>query len=126
MRYAETDPMGYLYYGNYAQLYEIGRAELIRELGISYKEMEDIHRVMLPVVSLECRYKWPALYDEYLNIKTYLREMPTKMISFQHEILDDSGKLLNEGVVKLFFVDMNTSKRISCPDFLNERIKVYF
>lgn len=126
IRYAETDKMGYLYYGNYAQLYEIGRAEMIRDLGLSYREMEDELRIMMPVVSLECRYIKAALYDDMLSIRTSLREMPDKMITFHHEVCNESGDLLNRGVVKLFFIDMKSNRRISCPPYLSQKLIPYF
>lgn len=126
VRYAETDKMGYLYYGNYPKYYEIGRVELIRSLGISYKDFEDVHNVMLPVVSMDIRYKFPAYYDENLTIRTILNEMPTKMISFDFEILNEDAKLINTANVKLFFVDMISNKRISAPDLLVSPLKSCF
>ena len=76
VRYGETDQMGYLYYGNYAQLYEIGRAELIRSIGLTYKDMEKKYGILMPVISMNSRYVRPAHYDELLNIKTILRNAP--------------------------------------------------
>ncbi len=125
VRYAETDKMQYLYYGHYAQLYEIGRAEMMRDLGITYKLMEEEHGFMMPVVSLECRYRVPAHYDDLLIIETTLKEMPTKMITFHHRILR-TGTVLNTGTVKLFFIDVNSNKRVSCPTYLAKCIAPYF
>jgi len=126
VRYAETDKMGYLYYGHYAKLYEIGRAELLRSTGTSYQECEDIHGVMMPVLHMECRYRVPAKYDDLLSIHTELREMPRRMLHFYHEIYNEAEELLNKGEVKLFYVDMVANKRISCPDFLIEKFAPYF
>ena len=126
VRYAEIDKMGFLYYGHYAQLYEIGRAELIRSLGLTYKQMEDDHGIMMPVLELNCRYRYPARYDDLLSIHTILKEMPTKMIHFYHEIYNEQEQLLNSGSVKLFFINMKTNKRSSCPDFLADKIAEYF
>lgn len=126
VRYAETDKMGYLYYGHYAKLYEIGRAEMIRDLGISYHDMEEVHRIMMPVLSLQCRYRIPAKYDDHVTIKTTLQEMPTKMITFHHEIYNAADELLNIGEVKLFFIDMETNKRVSAPRYLADKIQPYF
>lgn len=123
IRYGETDQMGYLYYGNYAMLFEIGRVEAMRSLGISYKEMEEELGVMMPVLSLESRYMYPAKYDELITIRTILKEMPTKMIEFHHEILSDELKVIHKGIVKLFFVDMKTNKRVSTPKILTDRLK---
>ena len=84
--YAETDKMGYLYYGHYAKLYEIGRAELIRDLGLSYRYLEDEIGVKMPVLELKSRYLRPALYDDMLTIETSIVDRPTKMITFHHKI----------------------------------------
>eukprot|EP00903_Cladosiphon_okamuranus_P000129 g129.t1 len=97
--------MGYLYYGNYAQYYEIGRTEMIRSLGLSYKAMEAEHSVMMPVMSLQCRYVRPARYDEEITIRTTLRHLPDRTITFHMELLNEAGKLVNGGTVKLCFVD---------------------
>ena len=126
VRYGETDQMGYLYYGNYAQLYEIGRAEMIRDLGLSYREMEEIHGIMMPVMALQCRFVRPALYDELLAIKTTLRKLPTQFITFHHEIFNEKGKLVNGGNVKLCFVESQTGKTVACPTFLLEKLQPFF
>lgn len=126
VRYGETDQMGYLYYGNYAQLYEIGRAEMIRALGLSYQEMEAKHGIMMPVMSLQCRFVRPALYDELLSIKTTLRKVPTKFITFHHEIFNEKNKLVNGGSVKLCFVEVKSGKTVNCPDFLMEKLQSFF
>ncbi len=126
VRYADTDKMGYLYYGHYAKLYEIGRAELLRTTGISYQECEDEFHVMMPVLSMECRYKLPAKYDQLLTIHTELRELPKRMLHFHHEIYNEEEQLLNTGEVKLFYVDMKNNKNISCPPFLLDKFKPFF
>jgi acyl-CoA thioester hydrolase len=118
--------MGYFYYGNYAQLYEIGRSEAIRSLKISYRELESELRIMMPVLYTESRFKGPILYDELISIRTILKEMPTKLIHFDHEIYNESGELIHTGSVKLFFIDMETQKRISAPEYLTEKLKPFF
>jgi len=126
IRYGETDQMGYLYYGNYALLFEIGRVEAIRSMGTTYKHLEEEMKVMMPVISMECRYIAPAKYDELITIRTILKELPTKIITFYHEILNESGKIIHKGVVKLFFIDMETNKRVSTPDLITDKIKHLF
>lgn len=126
VRYGETDQMGYLYYGNYAQYYEIGRAEMIRSIGISYNEMETEVGVMMPVMSLSCRFVRPAHYDELVSIKTTLRNLPGKTITFHMELFNEKGKLLNGGTVKLCFVDVKTNKSVDAPTYLLEKLKPYF
>jgi len=126
IRYADTDQMSYAYYGNYAKYYEIGRVETIRSLGFSYKDFETVWGVMLPVVNLEARYIEPAFYDDLLTIETIIRKMPTKMITFECNIYNEQDKLINKGVVKLFFVDMKTGKRVSAPEILTKNLKPHF
>ncbi len=126
VRYAETDKMGYLYYGNYPKYYEIGRVETIRSLGFDYKDFEDVHGIMLPVVGLEVKYLKPAYYDDLLTIRTYLKEMPSKMITFYHEIINVKGNIINKAEVKLFFIDMTSNKRVSVPDFMTKALEHHF
>jgi acyl-CoA thioester hydrolase len=126
VRYGETDQMGYLYYGRYADLYEIGRVEMLRSLGLTYKDMEENERIMMPVASMEMRYLRPAKYDEMLTIRTTLRQLPEKDIVFQTEILNEIGKVVNAGTVRLVFVDMNTKKTIPAPGFLLEKLRPFF
>ena len=126
VRYAETVKMGYLYYGHYAKLYEIGRAELIRSIGVTYQETEDVHHVMMPVLHMESRYRLPAKYDNLVSIHTELREIPVKMLHFHHKIYNEEQELLNTGSVKLFYVNMKSNKRISCPQFLLDKFELFF
>jgi acyl-CoA thioester hydrolase len=126
VRYGETDQMGYLYYGNYAQYYEVGRAEAIRALGISYKMLEETHGILMPVMSLEMRFVRPALYDELLTVRTTLREMPVENIVFHMEIFNEKKKLVNGGRVKLCFVEAKTNKTILTPVYLSDKLKPFF
>jgi acyl-CoA thioester hydrolase len=126
VRYGETDQMGYLYYGRYADLYEIGRVEMLRSLGITYREMEEVEKIMLPVAALEMRFVRPAKYDEMLTIRTTLRQMPEKDITFHVEILNENKKLVNGGTVRLVFVDMTTNQTVPAPEFLTRRLAAYF
>ena len=94
VRYAETDQMGVVYYGNYAQYFEVGRVETIRSLGMSYKALEDMG-VMLPVVEMNIKYLRPAHYDDVLNIQSTIKELPEKhIIEFHQEIYNEAGKLI--------------------------------
>ncbi len=126
IRYGETDKMGYLYYGNYPFLYEIGRTEALRSIGIQYKHMEDELGIMMPVIHVESRYKSPIYYDEQITIRTILKSVPTKLIEFEHEILNEDLDVVHRGRVILFFVDKKSNKRVSCPTFINEKIISYF
>ena len=126
VRYGETDQMGYLYYGTYAQYYEVGRAEAIRSLGLSYKEMETVHGVMMPVMSLQMRFVRPALYDDLLTIRTTLRHLPTDTMTFHVEIFNEKKKLVNGGSVKLCFVEMKTNQSVPTPQYLLDSLKSFF
>ena len=126
IRYADTDQMGYAYYGNYPKYYEIGRVELIRSLGFSYKSFEVELGIVLPVVNLEARYIKPAFYDDEITIDTQITKLPGKMITFDHLIYNEDQELINKGIVKLFFIDMKTNKRVSSPEVLINNLKPYF
>lgn len=126
VRYGETDQMGYLYYGNYAQYYEIGRVEMLRSLGLTYKTMEEEHGILMPVVNLEMRFVRPAHYDELLTIETQLRALPEKYIDFHVYLYKENKKLVNGGRVRLCFVQKETAKSISAPDYLIDCLRPYF
>jgi len=125
VRYAETDKMGYVYYGNYTQYYEVGRVEAMRSLGTSYKEMED-SGVMLPVYTCNIKYLKPALYDDLLIIKTIIKEIPTLKITFDYEIYNQKNELLNTGNTTLVFINMSTSKPCRAPESFIEKIAKFF
>jgi len=126
VRYAETDKMGYLYYGQYPKYYEIGRVELIRSLGFRYRDFEDQLGVMLPVVSMDVRYLQPAYYDDLLTIESTITEMPTKLIKFDFKIITEANQVINKATVKLFFIDMKENKRVSCPQEFHNVLKQHF
>jgi acyl-CoA thioester hydrolase len=126
VRYGETDQMGYLYYGNYAKLYEIGRAEMIRSIGLTYKDMETKHGVLMPVMAMNSRFVRPAYYDELLTIETSLRHLPDQYITFYHEIFNEKGKLVNGGSVKLCFIEAEGGKRTNTPSYLLDALRSYF
>ncbi|MBK9734438.1 MAG: acyl-CoA thioesterase [Saprospiraceae bacterium] len=126
VRYGETDMMGYLYYGNYAQLYEIGRVEAMRNIGLLYKDLELVYRIMMPVVHVDARFLLPAKYDEELTIRTILSELPSKMISFTNEVYNEEQRLIHSAMVKLFFIDMDTDKRVSCPEYMLKKLRPLF
>jgi acyl-CoA thioester hydrolase len=125
VRYAETDQMRYVYYGNYPQYYEVGRAEAIREIGFTYKQLEDIG-VMMPVVEMNIRYFRPALYDDLLTIKTTLTELNKSKVRFHSEIFNDKNELLNQGTVTLVFVSSADMKRVDMPNVLLEKLTPFF
>jgi acyl-CoA thioester hydrolase len=125
VRYAETDKMGYVYYGNYTHYYEVGRVEALRQLGTSYKEMED-NGIMLPVYTCEIKYLKPALYDDLLVIKTTIKKLPAARITFDYEIYNQKNELLNTATTTLVFINMTSNKPCSAPDSFIEKIKKFF
>ncbi len=124
VRYAETDKMGYVYYGNYATYFEVARVEALRSLGVSYKEMED-SGVMLPVLSYSTKFFKPAFYDEELTIKLFIKEMPKARIHFYFETFNSSDIKINEAEVVLVFVDMQKNKPCSAPTDLINQLKSF-
>ena len=126
VRYAETDQMNVVYHGNYAQYFEVARAESIRQLGFSYKDMEAMG-VIMPIVELHTKFLRPAKYDDLLTIKTQLRELPTDhRIEFHHEVLNEEGKLLTIGRIVLYFLDAKTMARTVMPKELTKHLTPYF
>ena len=121
-RYAETDQMGVVYYGNYPQYLELGRVEWLRDIGFTYKAMEE-EGIMMPVVSLQIQYKKPALYDELITIRTKLKELPSTKIEFNYEILNEKGELLSTANTVLVFVDAKTFRPVRCPEKVLKLIK---
>ena len=113
-RYSETDQMGVVYYGNYASYFEVGRVELLRDIGMTYAEME-ASGTMLPVVHMSIDFKRGAKYDERIFLETKLIDLPTRKISFYHHLRDASGNTLVTGKVVLVFCDTETFKPKSCP-----------
>ena len=123
VRYAETDQMGYCYYGNYAQFYEVARVEGLRKLGISYKDLEN-QGYLLPVSDFSVKFILPAFYDEELLVKCTINEIPKFKIKFKYEIHNINGDLINFGSTTLVFVDKKTKKPVNCPNSLyNELLK---
>jgi len=125
VRYAETDQMGYVYYGNYATYYEVARVEWLRNLGFTYKMMEE-QGVMMPVVESKARYIRPAKYDDLLTVNIILKEMPAKRIIFEYEIYNERKKLINLGETILAFVDMKNGKTCEAPDSILKLLKPLF
>lgn len=122
VRYGETDPMKYVYYGNYAEYFEVARVELFRTLGISYDEIEK-RGIFLPVSEYKIKYLKPGLYDQLLEIHTYIKKIPGVKIEFDYEIYNEDKVKITEASTTLFFLDAETNKIVRCPDFLLDLIK---
>jgi len=125
VRYGETDQMGYMYYGNYAQYYEVGRVEMLRSLGMSYSSMEAAG-IMMPVLELKCKYIKPALYDQVITVKTIIKTLPGVRIFFEYELYNEKEELINIGSTTLVFVDMKKNKPTNPPENFMEKLSVFF
>jgi acyl-CoA thioester hydrolase len=125
VRYGETDQMGYMYYGNYAQYYEVGRVEMLRSLGMSYSSME-ADGIMMPVLELKCKYIKPARYDQEITVKTIIKTLPGVRIFFEYELYNEKEELINIGSTTLVFVDMKKNKPTNPPENFMEKLSVFF
>ena len=126
VHYALTDKMGFVYHGNYAQFYEIGRTEALRSLGFTYKNLEE-EGVLLPVVDMRIRFLRPAVYDDFLTIVVQVRELPhNQKIVFHGEIFNEEGKLLNTSEVTLFFMKADGMQRMAIPPAIQEALRRSF
>jgi len=125
VRYAETDRMGYVYYGNYAEYFEVARVEALRELGMNYKDMED-NGTMLPVYTLYVKYRKPAHYDDMLTIRTSIQEIPKTRVVFVHEVYNEKSELLSTGEVTLVFIDSKNKKPKTAPENFLKQIRKYY
>ncbi len=122
VRYAETDQMGVVHHGNYAQYLEMARIDWLRELGISYKSMEE-NGIMLPVFEFYCKFKKPAAFDERLKVETRLRELPGVKIIFDYFIYNEKEELITTANTVLVFMDAITKRPIKCPQYILEKLK---
>lgn len=123
VRYSETDQMGVVYHGNYAQYFEMGRVEWLRNIGISYKSMED-SGIMLPVVSLNMHYKKSAFYDDLLTVKTIFKKLTSVKIEFDYEIRNEQGELLTIANSVLVFLDKKTGRPTAAPNYIKESLEL--
>lgn len=126
VRYAETDQMNVVYHGNYAQFFEVGRVESIRQLGLSYKDVEAMG-IIMPVIEWTAKFLRPAHYDDLLTVRTILKEWPVgHRIEFNQEVYDEEGKLLTVGKVLLYFLKAATMEKTTMPDHMEEKLAPYF
>lgn len=122
VRYGETDQMGVVYHGNYAQYFEMGRIGWLRDMGFSYKVMEETG-VILPVTSITINYKKPARYDDIITVRTRLVKLPTAKIEFDYEIVNKKNEILTTGNSVLVFVDVLKNRPTKCPDYILDKLR---
>lgn len=125
VRYGETDQMGYVYYGVYAMYYEVARVESLRQLGLTYRELESMG-VIMPVMENRSKFLAPALYDDLLTIITTIREKPGVRIKFEYEIYNEADKLINQGETILVFLDKSTNRPCRPPETMIRVLAPYF
>ena len=125
IRYGETDKMGYCYYGNYAQFFEMGRVELLRSLGVAYKKLED-EGIMLPVMNLNVNYLKPIFYDEEITIVTKIEKIPSAKIKFVYEIINEKKEITTNAETTLAFIRKEDMRPTQPPNIILEELKKYF
>ena len=117
VRYAETDQMGFVYYGKYAEYFEVGRAEMIRHLGFTYKSVEE-NGIFMPVADLQIKFRKPAHYDDKLCVRTTVPEFPRASFLTEYEIFNEAEELLVSGMVRLAFFDRERLRPVRLPEFI--------
>ena len=125
VRYGETDQMGYVYYGVYAMYYEVARVESLRQLGLTYRSIEELG-IIMPVLENKSKFLAPARYDELLKIVCLVREKPGIRIKFEYEIFNEENKLIHQGETLLVFVDKNTTKPCRPPQVMEKVLEPFF
>ncbi len=125
VRYADIDQMGYMYYGNYAKLYEIGRVEALRSLGLRYRDLEETG-IIMPVYENKSRFIYPAKYDDLVTIRVIIKEIPKVRIIFHYEIYDEQQTLLHTGETTLVFVRTSNNRIATCPKEITDRLLPFF
>jgi acyl-CoA thioester hydrolase len=125
VRYAETDQMNYVYYGNYSSYYEVGRVEAFRKLGLTYKSLEETG-IGMPVVENHSFYHKPIVYDDLITIKVTIPELPTKRIKFEYKIFNQDEVLVHSGNSILVFINLSTGKTVKAPESMLEALAPFF
>ena len=125
VRYGETDQMGFVYYGNYAEFFEVCRVEALRNIGIVYSELEN-QGIMLPVLDLAIKYHKPAHYDQLIDIIVIIDQLPGVKIKFNYIIKDEASNILVKGETNLVFVNKENGKPIRAPQWIVEKLSSFF
>lgn len=124
VRYGETDRMGYAYYGNYAQYFEVARVEALRELGFTYKKLED-DGILLPVLNYSVKYISPAYYDDLITVRTYIKSVPSARIHFEYEVYNEDQKLITQAETTLVFISATNNKPCKPPQEMVDALAAY-
>ena len=124
VRYYETDQMGIVHHSNYIRYFECGRMAMLDEVGLPMHKIEE-SGVMLPIISVECRYKYPARLGDKLKVVTFFDELPRARFTVTSEVYNQDGQLLVEGSVSMGFIDSFTRRPIRCPESLLDIFSKY-
>ncbi len=124
VRYAETDQMGFVYYGNYAEYLELGRVAAMKKAGVSYRELEE-KGIGLPVREMKIKYLRAALYDDEIEVITTIKEMPDRLIVFEY-LIKRGEEVLIEAETTLFFMEKESNKVIRIPEEMKDQLKPFF
>ena len=125
VRYGETDQMGYMYYGNYAEFFEVARTEMLRSMGMTYKGMEEAG-IMMPVLEMRCKYLKPARYDEEIRVKVIVAKFPGVRINFRYELYNEQDEFIHEGETTLAFIDMKRNRPCLPPEEFQQKLRAFF
>lgn len=124
VRYKDTDQMGIMHHSNYIVMYETARTEWLRDMGLTYAEIER-RGIMSPIIEVTSKYLYPALYDQVLTVKVYMNEMPSARLNIHSEVYNESGRLINTGCVTLGFMHANTRRPCRAPEWFIEALERY-
>ena len=124
VRYYETDQMGIVHHSNYIRYFECGRMAMLEEVGLPMHKIEATG-IMLPIISVECRYKFPAKLGDKLKIVTWFEELPRARFTVMSEVYNQEGRLLVEGSVSMGFIDSVTRRPVRCPESLSNLFAEY-
>ncbi len=125
VRYGETDKMGYAYYGNYMLYYEVGRTDALRELGLTYRQLEE-DGIMLPVLELNSKYLKPVYYDDVLTVVTQINTLPGVRIKFDYSIYNEAKEIVNKGNTTLVFISEKDKRPCPPPKYFLDKIRGFF
>lgn len=120
VRYYETDQMEIVHHSNYIRYFECGRVDLLKKLGLPIEKIEEAG-VMLPVASVECRYKLPAKLGDVLTVVSIVDEVPRARLVIRSEIYNQDGQLMCDGKVVMGFIDAHSRRPVRCPQSLSDK-----
>jgi acyl-CoA thioester hydrolase len=124
VRYKDTDQMGIMHHSNYIVMYEQARTEWLRDMGLTYAEIER-RGIMSPIIEVQSRYLAPAFYDDVLTVRVFLDEMPMVKLVVRSEVYNGKGELINRGSVTLGFMSAETRRPCRAPEWFMTTLEQY-